>query len=42
MIDFLEKMIELAEKEYDIDIKKKLSSSQLNGSGRTAKRTKSK
>ncbi len=42
MIDFLEKMIELAEKEYGIDIKKKLSSSQSNGSGPTVKRTKSK
>jgi transposase len=42
MIDFLEKMIELAEKEYGIDIKKKLSSSQSSGSGHTAKRTKSK
>lgn len=40
MIDFLEKMIELAEKEYGIDIKKKLSSSQSNGSGPTVKRTK--
>lgn len=40
MIDFLEKMIELAEKEYRIDIKKKLSSSQSNGSGSTVKRTK--
>lgn len=42
MIDFLEKMIELAEKEYGIDIKKKFSSTPSNGSGSTGKRTKSK
>jgi len=42
MIDFLEKMIELAEKEYAIDIKKKFSSTPLSGSGSIAKRTKSK
>lgn len=42
MIDFLEKMIELAEKEYGIDIKKKFSSTPLSGSGSTGKRTKSK
>lgn len=41
-IDFLEKMIELAEKEYGIDIKKKYSSTPLNGSGQTGKGTKSK
>jgi transposase len=41
-IDFLEKMIELAEKEYGIDIKKKYSSTRSSGSGRTGKRTKSK
>lgn len=41
-IDFLEKMIELAEKEYGIDIKKKYSSGQSSGSGRTGKGTKSK
>ena len=41
-IDFLEKMIELAEKEYGIDIKKKYSSTLLSGSGQTGKRTRSK
>lgn len=41
-IDFLEKMIELAEKEYGIDIKKKYSSKPSSGSGVTGKRTKSK
>ena len=41
-IDFLEKMIELAEQEYGIDIKKKFSSIPLNGSGQTGKRTRSK
>ena len=41
-IDFLEKMIELAEKEYGIDIKKKYSFTPSNGSGQTGKRTKSK
>lgn len=41
-IDFLEKMIELAEKEYGIDIKKKYSSRQSSGSGQTGKGTKSK
>lgn len=41
-IDFLEKMIELAEKEYGIDIKKKYSSMPLSGSGQTGKRTRSK
>lgn len=41
-IDFLEKMIELAEKEYGIDIKKKYFSTPLNGSGQTGKGTKSK
>lgn len=40
-IDFLEKMIELAEKEYGIDIKKKYSSKPSSGSGVTGKRTKS-
>jgi transposase-like protein len=42
MIDFLEKMIELAEKEYAIDIKKKFSSAPSSGSGPIGKRTKSK
>lgn len=41
-IDFLEKMIELAEQEYGIDIKKKFSSIPLSGSGQTGKRTRSK
>jgi len=41
-IDFLEKMIELAEKEYGVDIKKKYSSTPLSGSGQTGKRTRSK
>jgi transposase-like protein len=40
-IEFLEKMIELAEEEYGIDIKKKYSSTASSGSGRTGKRTKS-
>jgi transposase-like protein len=42
MIDFLEKMIELAEKEYAIDIKKKFSSTPSSGSGPIGRRTKSK
>jgi len=42
MIEFLEKVIELAENEYGVDIKKKFSSSLSNGSGRTGKRTRSK
>ncbi len=41
-IDFLEKMIELAEQEYGIDIKKKYFSTPSNGSGHTAKSTNSK
>lgn len=41
-IDFLEEVIELAEKEYGIDIKKKYSSTPLSASGQTGKRTKSK
>ena len=41
-IDFLEKMIELAEKDYGIDIKKKYSFTPSSGSGQTGKRTKSK
>lgn len=41
MIEFLEKMIEFAEKEYGIDIKKKYSSTPSSGSGQTGKRTKS-
>jgi transposase len=38
MIDFLEKMIELTEQEYGIDIKKKFST-RFAGSGSTGKRT---
>lgn len=41
-IDFLKRMIELAEQEYGIEIKKKFSSIPLSGSGQTGKRTKSK
>jgi transposase-like protein len=41
-IDFLEKMIELAEKEYGIDIKKNYASKRSSGSGRTGKGTRSK
>src|SRR5690606_16846932 len=41
-IDFLEKMIELAEQEYGIDIKKKYFSTPSSGSGHTVKDTKSK
>lgn len=36
-VDFLEKMIELAEKEYDLDVKKSFSSKRSGGSGRTGK-----
>jgi hypothetical protein len=42
MIDFLEKMIELAEQEYGIDIKKKFSLGRSVGFGSTGKRTRSK
>jgi transposase-like protein len=35
-IDFLEKMIELAEREYSVDIKKKVSTPLLPGSGKTS------
>mgnify|MGYP007108819566 CR=1 FL=1 len=38
-IDFLEKMIELAQEEYGIDIKKKVSTKQYGGSGTTLKNT---
>jgi transposase len=41
-LDFLEKMIDLAEAEYGIDIKKKFSGKPSNGSGSTGKRTKRK
>lgn len=36
-IDFLEKMIELAEREYGIDIKKNTSSRRSSGTGRIEK-----
>jgi len=42
MIEFLEKMIELAEQDYGIEIKKKFSSDASNGSGATVKNTGSK
>lgn len=38
-IDFFDKMIELAEQEYGIEIKKKHSTPRSAGSGRTAKST---
>jgi hypothetical protein len=38
-IDFQEKMIELAEQTYDVDIKKKLSSRLFFGSGQTGQDT---
>lgn len=34
-IDFLEKMIDIAKEEYDMDIKKNLDTLQSNGSERT-------
>jgi transposase-like protein len=39
LIDFQEKMIELAENEYQLDIKKKFGSKPLSGSGQTGKNT---
>lgn len=36
-VDLYEKMIELAEAEYDLDLKKSSSSSRLSGSGKTKK-----
>jgi len=36
-VDFLEKMIDLAEDEYNLDLKKSSSSKQSSGSGRTDK-----
>ncbi len=39
LIDFKEKMIEIAEEEYKVDIKKKLGSRLLSGSGATEKST---
>lgn len=41
-IDFLDKMIQLTEEQYKIDIKKKATSLPLNGSGRNKKDEKSK
>lgn len=38
-IEFQQKMIELAEEEYRVDIKKKFSSKQLSGTGKTGKNT---
>jgi len=38
-IEFKEKMIELAEEMYQVDIKKKLGSKLSNGSGSTGKNT---
>ena len=38
-IDFFDKMIELAEEEYGIDIKKKCTTKPSGGSGRTGKGT---
>lgn len=42
LIDFKEKMIELAEEQYGIDIKKKCGSKALSGSGRTEENTSTK
>lgn len=42
LIDFKEKMIELAEEQYGIDIKKKYGSKALSGSGRTEENTSTK
>lgn len=39
MVDFLEKMIEMAEKEYGVDIKKKFSTKRSSGSGSIGKST---
>ena len=39
-IDFQEKIIELAEQEYQVDIKKKYSGKRFSGTGSTGKRTK--
>lgn len=41
-LDFQEKMIELAEQEYKVDIKKKFSGRRSSGTGSTGKSTKSK
>ena len=40
MIEFKDKMIELAEEEYNLDIKKKFSGAPLSGSGSTGKPSK--
>jgi transposase len=40
MIEFKDKMIELAEEEYNLDIKKKFSGARLSGSGSTGKHSK--
>jgi len=39
MIDFKDKMIELAEEAYGVDIKKKFSTRQSNTSGNTENNT---
>jgi hypothetical protein len=36
-VDFYEKMLELAEEEYDLDLKKSTSSRSSSGSGSTTK-----
>lgn len=41
-LDFQEKLISLAEREYQVDIKKKLSGKLSSGTGSTVKSTKSK
>jgi hypothetical protein len=41
-LDFQEKLITLAEKEYDIDIKKKFSGKHSSGTGSTGNSTQSK
>lgn len=41
-LDFQEKMIELAQNEYKVDIKKKFSGNLFSGTGSTGKSTKSK
>lgn len=41
-LDFQEKLISLAEREYQVDIKKKLSGKLSSGTGSTGKSTKSK
>lgn len=41
-IDFLDKMIEIAQEEYGIEIKKKVSTAHSGGSGLTGKNTRTK